>query len=310
MSDRLSGGKAEPSAMLPSVPCAEGMSLREALLWAARLIAASGSTTPRLDAEVLLGHVLGLSRAQLHAHWDDPLTSAQARRYAELVPRRAAHEPVAYLLGQKPFYDLELYVDRRALIPRPETEHLLEEALAWGQAHQPHEGRPLRVVDVGTGSGALAIVLARHLPQAQVWAGDISPEALALAARNLGRYDLRERVMLVCTDLLSAFGGQFDLIVANLPYISRGELPSLPRDVAEYEPQVALDGGEEGLEMIRRLLAQAPERLASPGLLLLEIDHRQGDKVLEMAQAHLPDAEVTLLRDYAGLERVVRAERP
>ena len=168
----------------------------------------------------------------------------------------------------------------------------------------------MRVVDVGTGSGALAVVLARHLPQAQVWAVDISAEALAVAACNVGHYSLEERVTLVCADLLGAFGGRFDLIVANLPYISREALLSLPQDVAGYEPQVALDGGDEGLEVIRRLLAQAPERLASPGLLLLEIDHRQGDRVMEMAQENLPGAKVSLLRDYAGLERVVRVERP
>ena len=290
--------------------CAGGMPLREVLFWATRLIAAGTSATPRLDAEVLLGHVLGLGRAQLHAHWDDPLAAAQAERYAELIRRRAAHEPVAYLIGARSFYDLDLYVDRRALIPRPETEHLAEEALAWVQAHQPCKGRPLRVVDVGTGSGALAVVLARHLPQAQVWAVDISAEALAVAACNVGRYGLQGRVLLLCADLLSTFGGLFDLIVANLPYISREALLSLPQDVAGYEPQVALDGGEEGLEVIRRLLAQAPERLASPGLLLLEIDHRQGDRVMEMAQENLPEAKVSLLHDYAGLERVVRVERP
>jgi len=306
MSDRPSGDR----AILPPVTRAGGVPLREALLWATRLIAASGSATSRLDAEVLLGHVLGLSRAQLHAHWDDPLAAAQAERYTELVRRRAAHEPVAYLICARPFHDLDLYVDRRALIPRPETEHLAEEALAWVQAHQPCKGRPLRVVDVGTGSGALAVVLARQIPQAQVWAVDISAEALAVAAHNVSRYGLERRVTLVCADLLGAFGSQFDLIVANLPYISREELPSLPQDVAGYEPQVALDGGEEGLEVIRRLLAQAPERLASPGLLLLEIDHRQGDRVMEMAQENLPGAKVSLLRDYAGLERVVRVERP
>ena len=285
------------------------VSLGEAILRATHRLAASGSMTPRLDAEVLLGYVLGLSRAQLNARWDEPLTAEQAERYAELVHRRAEHEPVAYLIGQKAFYDLQLYVDRRALIPRPETEHLVEEALAWGRAWQSDEGQPLRAVDVGTGSGALAIALARHL-QAHVWAVDISAEALAVAAYNVGRYNLEGRVMLLCADLLSAFGGRFDLIVANLPYVRQEDLPSLPQDVIGYEPWVALDGGEDGLAVIRRLLSQAHEHLASPGLLLLEIGHGQGDRVLEIARSHLPEATISLLHDYAGLERVVRVERP
>lgn len=309
MSDRLLGNRADFSAEFPSITDAKGVSLNDALLWAARRLAASGSTTPRLDAEVLLGHVLGLSRTQLYAHGDDLLTARQARQYEGLVRRRAAHEPAAYLVGQRAFYDLELAVDHRVLIPRPETEHLVEEALVWGRSHQPSEGRPLRVVDVGTGSGALAIVLARHLPQAHVWAVDISAKALEVAACNLRRYSLEGRVMLLCADLLGAFASAFELIVANLPYIGQEELSSLPQDVIDYEPRVALDGGEEGLGVIRRLLAQAPERLASPGLLLLEIGHGQGAHVLEMAHFYLPDATVSLLRDYAGLERVVRVER-
>lgn len=309
MSARLLGDEAARPIEQLALAGHEGISIGRAILWATRCIAASGSVTPRLDAEVLLGYILGLSRAQLNARWDELLAVGQFDRYAELVRRRVAHEPVAYLIGQKAFYDIQLYVGRGAFIPRPETEHLVEEALAWARTLPLAENSPLRVVDVGTGSGALAVALARHLPQARMWAVDISAEALAIAARNLNRYGLEGRVLLLCADLLSAFGEPFDLIVANLPYVRRGDLASLPQDIIGYEPCEALDGGEDGLEVIRRLLDQAPGRLAVPGLLLLEIGHGQGKQVKEVAQACLPDATVSLLHDYAGLERVVRVER-
>jgi len=283
-----------------------GMSICGALHWAVPVLASSGSTTPRLDTELLLAHVLSLTRPQLYVRWDDPLGAAAAGRFVALVQRRADHEPVAYLIGRRCFYDVDLYVDRRVLIPRPETEHLVEEALTWAQSRGQ---RGLRIVDVGTGSGALAIVLARHLPHAQVWAVDLSREALCVARRNLERHGLGSRVSLVCGDLLSSFAGRFDLIVANLPYVPREALHHLSADIAAFEPHVALDGGQDGLATIRRLLAQCPQRLASPGLMVLEIGDGQGQGVRKTARRHLPCAETTVGRDYAGLERVVRVER-
>jgi len=282
------------------------MSVRDALRRAAASLAANGNTSPRLDAEVLLAHVLSVRRAQLYLGWNHRLGTAVARRYGGLVRRRVAHEPVAYLVGERAFYDVDLYVDRRVLIPRPETEHLVEEALAWGQTLGE---RPLRIVDVGTGCGALAIVLAAHLQSAEVWAVDISMEALHVAARNVRRHGLQGRVNLVCGDLLRPLCGPFDLIVANLPYVPRRTLAALSPDVVAFEPRVALDGGEDGLALVRPLLAQCPERLSRPGLMLLEIDDGQGGEVRELAGEHLPHAEITVLRDYAGLERVVRVER-
>lgn len=282
-------------------PC---IAIREALRWATRAIARSGSATPRLDAEVLLGYVLLLSRTKLYVHGDEPLDAQPTARYKDLVRRRVAHEPVAYIIGQRAFFDVDLLVDRHVLIPRPETELLVEEALAWGREQR---GRVLRVVDVGTGSGAIATVLARHLTRTQVWATDISLAALRVAQRNAGRHDAN--VHLVCGDLLTPLLGPLDLIVANLPYIARKEIDSLAPDVAEYEPRLALDGGEDGLDLVRRLLPQTTDRLSRPGLLLLEIDHRQAKAVMEMVSLHLPDARATVLYDYAGLERIVRVER-
>lgn len=282
------------------------MSVRDALSWAVRALLAGGNETPRLDAEILLGHVLSLSRAQLPVHWHESLDAEAARRYVELVRRRAAHEPVAYLVGERAFYDVDLYVDRRVLIPRPESEHIVDEALAWC------EGQPestLRIADVGTGSGALGIALGRHLVLARVWATDISAEALRVAAHNSSRYGLRDRISLVCCDLLGPLLGPFDLIVANLPYVARRDADALSPQITEYEPIVALDGGEDGLDVVRRLLPQVRERLAAPGLLLVEIGHEQAKSAVELAEAYLPEGDATLLRDYAELYRVLRVER-
>lgn len=285
---------------------AEEMTVGEALRWAADLFAAQGIDSPQLEAQILLGQVLGLTRSELYIHLYDPLSSKNASRYRDLVRRRLDHEPVAYLVGQRAFYDVDLYVDENVLIPRPESEHLIEAARTWTQERGSSAHR---VVDVGTGSGALAIVLARHLPDTRIWAVDISFKALRVAARNVRRYGLQERIVPVCGDLLQALTGPFDLIVANLPYIPREEMASLPANVAMYEPHGALDGGERGLEVVRRLLSQAAQKLACPGLLLLEIDPRQAEAVTEIAHRAFSKAKVDVLQDYTKRDRVVEIKR-
>jgi len=281
--------------------------LRDALRWAIRLLAAQGLESPRLDAELLLGHLLGLGRAQVYAHDDEVLSQEASVRYRNLVRRRAGHEPVAYLIGRRAFWDLDLEVAKGVLIPRPETEHLVEAALGWCTVQGD---RLLRIVDVGTGSGAIAAALAKHVANGRVAATDLSATALAIARRNMVRAGLVLRVSLIRADLLEALAGPLDLIAANLPYIPRAEIGALDADIRDYEPRMALDGGLDGLDLIRRLLARAPAVLAKPGLLLLEIDHRQAKQVARLCGCHLPDADVRVIPDYAGLGRVVRAERP
>lgn len=281
-----------------------GMTVREARRWATGLLAGV-IDTPRLDAEVLLAHVLGLGRIALHLRSDNCLSDNQAEQYTQLIRRRLAHEPVAYLTGRRAFYDVELAVDPRVLIPRPETELLVEIALKWAREIQRE---PLWVVDVGTGSGALAIVLARHLGQAQVIATDISANALRVAAANVDAYGLRERITLLRGDLLAPLSGPIGLIVSNPPYVPQERLPTLPDDVRLYEPVQALDGGAGGLALIERLLRQAEERLATPGLLTVEIDATQGDAVRDTATSLWPQGRVSILADYAGLDRVLRVE--
>jgi release factor glutamine methyltransferase len=254
------------------------------------------------EARALLAHVSGRDTTWPLAHPEACLDAAQAERFTALVARLASGEPLPYLTGQVEFCTRTFAVTPAVLIPRPETEHLVEAALEWLRGL----ASPL-VVDVGAGGGAIGVTLAAELPGACVILVDSSAAALAVAACNAARHGVGERVWPVCGDLLAALHGPFDLIAANLPYIPSGDLGSL--DVARWEPCAALDGGPDGLRAIRALLAQAPSRLARPGLLLIEVGVGQAETVLEMARAALPEARLEALRDYAGHERVVHIER-
>jgi release factor glutamine methyltransferase len=278
--------------------------IAEAFAWARAMLAAV-SETASLDAQLLLTQFLGIDRAALIAYPERPLTPEQSATYRDLVQRRAAGIPLPYLIGRRAFYDLDLIVTPEVLIPRPETEHLVEAALAWARGR-----RGLWVVDVGTGSGAIAVALAKHLPDAHVWALDISAAALDVARQNAARYGMLERIEFVSGDLLAPLlsrGQQADLIAANLPYISSDELDTLA--VTRHEPRLALDGGPDGLDLIRRLLDQAPGVLGAGGLLLLEIGAGQGEQVRALAEAAFLGAQVQITPDYAGHERVVSVKR-
>lgn len=259
------------------------------------------SGTPRLDAQLILAHLLNQRREQLIAHDEMPLSIDQIAAYAKLIALRASGMPIAYILGRRTFFDREFVVNPHVLIPRPETELIVECALAWIQAHDRQSDPTLRIVDVGTGSGAIAIALAGRLPNARILATDISVAALQVAQLN-GR-DLPNVRYMQC-DLLSGIGGQFDVICANLPYIATAELNVL--EVAKFEPAVALDGGSDGLALIRRLLEQAPSHMAKPGLLLLEIGADQGEAARAAAQAAFGQAaQISLRKDLSGLDRVL-----
>jgi release factor glutamine methyltransferase len=269
-----------------------------------RLLQEEGLDTPRLDAEVLLGHALGSTRAQIYAHPDRRLDAAELDSYRELIERRRQHEPVAYILGYKEFYGLDFYVDRRVLIPRPETELLVEKGLEIGQA----ASRPLAIADVGTGCGAIAISLAVYLPHAIIYALDVSSDALEVAALNRRRHSVEGRVHLLRGNSLSPSPEPVDLIVANLPYVSGAEWEQLPRTIAAYEPRSALDGGPDGLDAIRRLLAQAQSHLKPQAMILLEIGATQGAAVTDLARRHFPAATFEVVQDYGGLDRMVVIE--
>lgn len=289
----------------PSVPEARRWStVSEALIWGDSTLAAADIPSPRLDAEVLLAHVLGWNRARLYARPEHRITQAQREAVLTAVQRRTRHEPVPYIVGHREFYGLDFLVDRRVLIPRPETELLVEKALDGAVRQELGQGRPL-LADVGTGSGIVAISLAVNLPRATVYATDTSPDALVVAAANAARHGVAARVHLLRGDLLQPLPERVHIIVANLPYIPTGRLPTLAPDVVEYEPLSALDGGPDGLQPIRRLLSQAGEWLLPEGMMVMEIDAEQGPEVVALGQQHYPQARVELLPDDAGLDRVV-----
>jgi release factor glutamine methyltransferase len=270
-----------------------------ALAWARERFAPI-SESPRLDAEVLLADVTGASRAQVLAWPERPLDESQTRDFRARVDLRSRGEPVAYLIGAREFYGRRFTVTPDVLIPRPETEHLVEVALAWCADRPPNP----RIIDVGTGSGIIALTLAAEIPGARIWGTDRSAAALEIARRNADRLHLKGRVMWLLGDLLSAAHGPFDIIAANLPYIPSAELGAL--EVARHEPRIALDGGPDGLGPIRRLLKQA--RLSRPGLLLLEIGTGQAEAVSLLARDRFPGANSHWIHDYGGHVRVIAIE--
>jgi release factor glutamine methyltransferase len=280
--------------------------VEQALAWARATLAGASDDDP-LDPAILLMRVLGVDRAALLTHPERTLTPEQSALFRAWIERRAAGVPVPYLTGWRAFYDRELMVTPDVLIPRPETEHLIESALQWAQGRDPHR---LRVVDVGTGSGAIAVILAAHLPGARLWAIDLSAAALNVARQNAIQQGVAEQITFMPGDLLEpmiAANQKADVIAANLPYIASDELETLA--VAQHEPRLALDGGADGLDLIRRLLRQAPQVLAPGGLLLLEIGAGQGERVRALAETAFPGAAISVIYDYAGSERVVRIER-
>lgn len=270
--------------------------LETARRWATEQLAPI-TEQPRLEAELLLTALLGCNRATLLAHLDAPLPPMAATIYRSWVQRRAAGEPLPYITGHIEFFGLEFTVTPAVLIPRPETELLVETALA-------HAGPAPRIADVGTGSGCIIVTLARHLPQARCYAVDLSAAALEVARLNAARHGVAERIRFLEGDLLAPLPEPVDLIVSNPPYVAESEWETLPVSVRR-EPALALLGGEEGLDAVRRLLAQAPASLRPGGMLLMEIGEQQGAAALALARATFPAAECRLLQDLAGKDRVL-----
>ena len=280
------------------------MRVQEALREGQRLLAAIDPGEAAIEAEALLRRALGLDRARLYARLSDPLPAQDCRAFFALVRRRLAREPLAYILGRREFYGLELEVTPAVAVPRPETELLVELALGWLRRQGD---RPVLAADVGTGSGAIALALAAHGPPGlRLLATDIEAAALAVACRNAQRLGLAGRVEFVRADLLSPFRGAFHLIVANLPYVPSAELEAAPPEV-KREPRLALDGGPDGLGIIARLLEQVPLLLAAGGLLLLEMAPSQAGALAAMARRALPTARIEVHCDLAGRQRVLTA---
>jgi release factor glutamine methyltransferase len=284
-------------------------------------LTASGSESPRLDAELLLGYAVGVDRTAIIAHHDAPVGADAEATYRATLDRRAAGEPVAYIRGLKEFYGLAFTVDPRALIPRPETERLVELAAdevmrRLAAAARPVGSPPIRIVDVGTGSGAVAIALLVTLRrrgaagEVMTIAIDTSPEALDLARENAVGHAVADGLSFLEADLLPpVVVDPYDLVVANLPYVRSDAIPGLPV-AASFEPVVALDGGPDGLAVIGRLLDRLPDALVADGVALLEIGADQGESIAELVGTSLPGWRVSVLADLAGLPRVARIEPP
>lgn len=264
----------------------------------------------QLDAQVLLCYVLEIERAMLYAYPEREITSIQQQEYFTLIARRKLHEPVAYLTGQKEFYGLDFFVDQRVLIPRPETEQLVETALAMIRESMANGHIPV-VADIGTGSGALAIAIAVEEPRLpSIYACDISSAALELAYRNCQRHHVTERVRLLQGDLLSPLPEPIDLLLANLPYVGTDELNAIPADVYRYEPHQALFSGSDGLDLLRRLGKAIDQQsmLKPAGTLLLEIGYQQRESLTLFLHDIWPDAIITCQQDNAGLDRLLQVK--
>jgi release factor glutamine methyltransferase len=283
----------------------EGDTWGAALTWAASLlrVAAIGET-PDLDAQTLLARALDTPRATLLAFPERSLTEEQAAVLTRLVERRLTREPVAYLVGHREFMGMEFLVDHRALIPRPETELLVEAALAETRARLDAGHSAVSLADVGTGSGAIGLTLARLEPRiAPLFALDLAPDALDLARENAQRLGVYSRVTFLQSDLLMALPQPVDILLANLPYVARRDQGELPDDVRRYEPEIALFGDEDGLGPLRRFFEQAPRYVNARATIGVEFGYNQRNAVEVLAQSAFPGARVRVGADYAGWDR-------
>lgn len=286
------------------------MILSEALQSVTQTLRRAEIADPSVEAEVLLGHVLGMSKTRLHIEPERSLTSAETERLRYLVQRRLDREPAAYILGHCEFYGIDLYVDSHTLIPRPETELLVEEAVEVAQRIS-RQGERITVADIGTGCGAVAISLALALPQAKIYATDISPSALQVAEVNCRRHGVNARVVLLHGNLLEPLPQDLDMIVANLPYVKDCEFADLSPEIREHEPTIALAGGRDGMDKIREMLQQMRAKGSAhlgegPACLLLEIGQGQGELLTSIVHDYFPQASIELMSDLGGIARVAR----
>lgn len=287
----------------------EEWSVGRLLTWTTDYLKKNGSESPRLEAEILLAHARGCQRIELYTSFSDIVPNDVRAKFRELVKRRAEGTPVAYLVGEREFFSLGFKVSPSVLIPRPETETLVVLALTHLQS-LPAEAGPPRVIDVGTGSGAIVIALAKHFPGAEFVAVDVSPEALEIAKENAAKHGVGERIAFAVGNLLQGQSeGGFDLVVSNPPYVSEVEFAALPRDVRDFEPRLALVGGPGGDELVQTLVAEAGSCLKPGGRLLIEISPMLEKAARTFLEAQPAFEQVGVQKDLGQLARVIGATR-
>lgn len=280
------------------------MTVREILNEATRELETAGMETARLDAEVLLAFCLNCDRLEFLKNPDLKINNNKLSPYTKLVERRLKYEPVAYITGRKEFWSFTLEVNKGVLIPRPDTEIILEEALAVGK----NIIAP-RIADIGTGSGAIALALAKELPEPKITATDISPAALKVAKKNARNLKLGKNIEFLKGDLFAPVKGLFDIIVSNPPYISAAEYEELPRGVKDFEPKIALLAGQTGVEFYEKLIYQSKNHLKKDGWLLMEIGAPQAEKIRDIMQECAFFEDIDVRRDYAGHDRVIKGRK-
>lgn len=263
---------------------------------------------PHLEAEVLLAHALGIKRIQIYTMHDRVLSEEELAAFKKLILRRIKMEPTAYIIGYRPFMSLDFDVTSDVLIPRPETEILVEEAI--GLIKQS-EKEPVSVLDLGTGSGAIAVSIAKYCANTSILATDISKPAIEIAKSNAKKHGVTDKITFLAGDLFSPVGKtlKFDIIVSNPPYITASEIEALQPEISKYEPVRALDGGPDGLAYYRKIAAQAPAYLSEKGALLLEIGAGQSESVAEMIRTTGVFPAIKRIRDHSGIERVILASK-
>lgn len=274
------------------------MKIGEALAQARRTLRDSAIEDASLEGEVLLRHALGIDRARLFSSLEEEISQHQAADLGRALERRRAGEPAAYITGHREFFGLDFIIDRDVLIPRPETEMLVEKAIELARKHKYST-----IADIGTGSGVIAVSLAVNLPGVTVYATDVSPQAVKIAGKNARLNGVDGRIVFLQGDLLEPLPGSIDLIIANLPYVRASDLT--PPCALSQEPALALDGGNDGLDIIRTLCSRAPAKLEGEGCLLMEVGQGQAQQVVAMLRKELPEADIKVFRDLAGIPRVV-----
>jgi len=261
---------------------------------------------PHLEAEILLAYALGFKRIELYTNHEKIVTPAELGKFKAMIQRRSQHEPIAYITGNQPFMSLDFHVDRNVLIPRPETELLVEQVVSCSSAKGGTSCQLL--VDIGTGSGCIAVSLAKFLPAIKVIGTDTSPAALAIAQKNAEMHKVADRCEFRLGNLFEPIHERLDIIISNPPYIPSKDIEGLMTDVKDWEPRAALDGGEDGLDYIRKIIAEAPDHLTPNGILLVEIGFDQGERVKKLAETTGKYTEIKLIKDLNGNDRILKAK--